>query len=235
MPLPFIFKKKSIVTQETLGEKLKKIRLGKNWTLHDASRHTKIASRYLEFLEKTQYDTFPGEVYIKNFIRTYSKTLGFNPDSALIQYAKEQHVIEQKKHNWFFKEIEKLPILDKLLKPSVIQKTIICLIILGVLSYLSFNIYRTVAPPSLIVVYPKQDIEIYAPFITVLGKSDAEATVFVNDKEVITKDDGTFKEQVILRYGLNRIIVSAKRKHGFISKEVRHVLVNKEKTVAKQK
>lgn len=228
------FKKRTIVIQETLGEKLKKIRLGKNWTLAQASHHSKISIHYLNCLEKALYDNIPGEVYIKNFIRSYSRVLGLKPEKALLHYEKERHVIEGKKYHHFFNGLDKLPLIQMFMKPAALKISAICVIVCIVLSYIAFNVYHTIAPPPLAILFPTEDIEIYAPFVTIRGKSDPKAHVSINEKEVATNEDGTFKLQIALRSGLNLIVITSQRKHGFASRETRHVLVNKEKTMAKQ-
>ena len=234
MSITFPFKKKSIVIQETLGEKLKKIRLGKDWTLAKASQQTKISTRYLNCLEKALYDDIPGEVYIKNFIRSYSKVLGLKPEKALLHYEKERHVIERKKYHNFLNGLDKIPLIQMFLKPAVLKISAICLIVGIVLSYITFNVYHTIAPPPLAILFPTEDIEIYAPFVTIRGKSDPKAHVSINEKEVTTNEDGTFKLQITLRNGLNLIVITSQRKHGFVSRKMRHVLVNKEKTMARE-
>jgi len=54
---------------ESLGEKLKTAREGKNLSLDDAGKDTKISIRYLEALEKEDFSGFPGEAYITRFYK----------------------------------------------------------------------------------------------------------------------------------------------------------------------
>jgi len=220
------FRKKKIVTQETLGERFCKVRLGKNWSLEKAAKVCNISQHHLQALEKSQYDEIPGEVYIKNFIKTYGQYLGLNTQECLAQYTQEQQVIEQKKHHRFLKEITPQTICQKLLLPRTIKISAVCLIATAVLSYIIWNTYHTVAPPELEVYNPKNNTETYEHLITVLGKSETHAQVRVNNQKILLRDNGEFAHDVMLRNGLNLIIVSAKRKHGIEKKIVRHVLVN---------
>ncbi|MDN5363994.1 MAG: hypothetical protein PWQ91_1055 [Eubacteriales bacterium] len=43
----------------------------------------KIRSRYLEALEKEEFDQMPGRVYVRGFVRSYASFLGMDPGEAL--------------------------------------------------------------------------------------------------------------------------------------------------------
>ena len=167
-----LFHKKTIVIQETLGERFKKVRLGKLWTLKRASKETGIAARYLEALERSFYDELPGEVYAKNFIRAYSKHLGLPPKDMLALYADERHVSEHKKHSRFLKEIEKTRVIDILLKPSTLKLAVVCATSLLVLSYIAWNFYITIARPHLELFTPQDNITINTLRLEVRCKSE---------------------------------------------------------------
>jgi cytoskeletal protein RodZ len=220
------FRKKRIVTQETLGELLRKVRLGKNWTLEQAATKTKIASHYLLSLEKSLYDEIPGEVYIKNFIKVYGQKLGLDPKECLEKYVQEKHIIEQKKQRYFLKEISKVKLEDLLLKPRTIKISLICIVVILVLSYITLNIYQTIAPPALEIYFPQDNLKTDQLVISVQGKSDEQAIVRINNQTTLLGQDGSFKETMTLRYGLNLITIKAKKKHGLVKKVLRHILVN---------
>ena len=226
-----LFHKKSIVTQETLSELLRKVRLGKNWTLEIAAAKTKITSHHLLALEKSLYDEIPGEVYIKNFIRIYSQKLGLNPQECLEKYAQEKHFIEQKKHHHFLKEIGRAKLEDFILKPRTIKVSLICLVIFLVLSYITLNIYQTTAPPPLKIYYPQDNLETDQLIINIQGKSNKEAIVHINNQVILLKEDGSFEETIILREGLNLITIKAEKKHGLARRVTRHILVNINKSI----
>lgn len=228
--MPFLFHKKQIVTQETLGERLYKVRLGNNWTLRQAAQKTKIASRYLLALEKSAYDEIPGEVYIKNFIKIYCKALGLNIKACMLQYEQERHVIEQKKYQRFLKEIGNLKFQDIIFKPGAIKTSFICAVAALVLSYIILNIYQTIAPPALEIYYPQDNLETTQLNILIQGKTNESANVSINKQNILLKADGSFEEMISLKKGLNLIVVSAAKKHGLTKKITRHILVNLEKS-----
>jgi transcriptional regulator with XRE-family HTH domain len=230
-----LFRKKKILTQETLGEKFKKVRLGKNWNLQKAAEKARIQARYLSALETSNYNDIPGEIYIKNFIRSYSVHLGIDPGLSLKLYDKEKHIIEHKKFNRCLNEIKAVTFFEKILKPSAIKITSVCLVVFFVLGYLGLSVYKTIAPPALTIFYPGDNTETREFTISVIGKSDPEAQVVINNEAVLLNEDGGFVENIQLREGLNLIVASARGKHSKTRKIIRHILVNPDYTIAKSK
>ncbi len=74
---------------ETLGEfgeKFRKEREKKNFSLDDVAGVTKIGVRMLRAIEEENFDRLPGGVFNKGFIRTYAKHLGMNDEKAVADY-----------------------------------------------------------------------------------------------------------------------------------------------------
>ncbi len=68
------------------GERLRKERESRNITLRDLSEATKISKRYLEALERNDFDSIPGGVFIRGYIRSYAESIGINPAPLLDEY-----------------------------------------------------------------------------------------------------------------------------------------------------
>lgn len=68
------------------GEKFRKEREKKNFSLDDVSAVTKIGTRMLRAIEEEHFDQLPGGVFNKGFIRTYAKHLGMNDEKAVADY-----------------------------------------------------------------------------------------------------------------------------------------------------
>ena len=71
---------------ESLGNKLKIAREAKGLSHDYISRETNISSRYLEALEREDFSCFPGEPYVRGFLKNYGEYLGINPDELLSLY-----------------------------------------------------------------------------------------------------------------------------------------------------
>jgi transcriptional regulator with XRE-family HTH domain len=69
-----------------LGRILSEARTSRGLTLDDVERDTRIARRYLEALERDEFDALPAPVYCRAFLRTYSQYLGIDPAEVLRFY-----------------------------------------------------------------------------------------------------------------------------------------------------
>ncbi len=71
---------------ESLGEKLKEARISQNTTVDQVARDTMISKRYIEALEKENFDVFPGETYLIGFLRNYAEYLDLDPNALITLY-----------------------------------------------------------------------------------------------------------------------------------------------------
>ena len=72
-----------------LGEVLRTAREAKGVDMVRVERDTKIRSRYLSALERSEYRELPGAVYTKGFLRNYGLYLGLDPEYLIDLYRLE--------------------------------------------------------------------------------------------------------------------------------------------------
>ena len=65
---------------DTIGEILKRAREGKNLSVEDVNRSTKISVQVIKSLEQDDLDSFASDTYLKGFLKNYSAFLGLDPD-----------------------------------------------------------------------------------------------------------------------------------------------------------
>lgn len=73
-----------------IGKLLNETRVHNNLDLDQIARETNIAKRYLEALEKDDYEIFPGEPYVIGFLRNYAEYLGLDPEKIIDLYKQIQ-------------------------------------------------------------------------------------------------------------------------------------------------
>jgi len=78
-------------------EELKELRKSKNIDLKEIANSTKINIKYLESIEKGNFEALP-DIYIRLFIRTYSKYLNADSQQILTKY--EKHTNTKNKTNF---------------------------------------------------------------------------------------------------------------------------------------
>jgi cytoskeleton protein RodZ len=66
----------------SIGETLRRERQKRNLQLDQVSRELKISTRFLEAIEKEQFDRLPGGVFAKSFVRQYARMLGIDEEEA---------------------------------------------------------------------------------------------------------------------------------------------------------
>ncbi len=69
-----------------VGRILSQARISRGLSLDDVERDTRIAKRFLEALERDDFNALPAPVYCRAFIRTYSQYLGLDPKEVMRFY-----------------------------------------------------------------------------------------------------------------------------------------------------
>lgn len=69
-----------------LGNNLREARHRRRIDLVIAEQDTKIRSKYLAALETEDFDVLPGAVFVRGFLRTYSRYLGLDPQLFVDEY-----------------------------------------------------------------------------------------------------------------------------------------------------
>lgn len=77
-----------------LGHYLKEKRKEKGMSLEEIQEITKIRKRYLEAIEKGEYNVLPGVFYARAFIKSYAEAVGLDPDEVLKTYGQELPQLE---------------------------------------------------------------------------------------------------------------------------------------------
>jgi cytoskeleton protein RodZ len=71
---------------ESIGEKFKKFREEKGYSVEQVARETHIAKRFIIGMETEDFSIFPGDTYLIGFLRNYADFLNIDPDEILTLY-----------------------------------------------------------------------------------------------------------------------------------------------------
>jgi cytoskeletal protein RodZ len=74
------------MTPTPFGDQLKREREMRGVSLEEVSKATRISTRFLEALEKEQWDQLPGGVFRRGFIRSVARFLGLDGDALISEY-----------------------------------------------------------------------------------------------------------------------------------------------------
>jgi len=73
-----------------IGPALRKARIQQGLSLEDIEQATKIRKRYLDGLEREDYDLLPTAVYVQGFLKTYANYLGLDGDEISQEFKRSQ-------------------------------------------------------------------------------------------------------------------------------------------------
>ncbi len=91
---------------ENFGLYLKHERELRGVALEEIAETTKIHIRFLEALENNDFDNMPGEVFVKGYIRSYAKVIGFDSEEMVNAY--DESVGKDRRE-----EIEKVQVINE--------------------------------------------------------------------------------------------------------------------------
>lgn len=198
---------------KTVGSILHEARISKGLLLDQVERDTKIRQKFLEAMESDDYSKLPSVAYAKGFVKNYSEYLGLNSNNVLAFFRRQT------------KEAPRSSLLPKgvadSLNKSVFQLTpgrFLAVLLTGLgalfLIYLGFQYRKLQQPPVLTIEQPKDKFVTNQRRLDILGSTDADATITINNVSVVVRSDGKFFDQVTLDPGVNQIVISATSRYG---------------------
>lgn len=206
------FTKRKVGTM-TLGEKLKKLRSDKRIALNEVSRVTKIRVEYLQCLEEGKYDELPADVYVRGFLKSYGNFLGVDEHSLVKLFEKEKGIkknLEKSKNpKKVNSKISPPNISAFIFTPKKIALFFVAIFVFGAFFYLYREAGALTDTPRLIILNPEPNSDVDGNSVSLEGKTDKDARVFINDQLVLVSDEGKFKEDISLQAGINVIRVKA--------------------------
>jgi len=190
----------------TAGEvlKIKRKSLGK--TVQQISQETKIQERFIEYIEENKYGNFDSDVFVSGFIKIYSENLGLDTERVLALYRRGNgHIYKDKKREGI-KQIKKRKIF---FSPKNISITVITIFLLGILSYIGYEIFLFQNPPVINISSPNNETTVSESKVTIKGTTENSTFLLVSEKEIALTDDGSFSFEYTLDKGENNITIKA--------------------------
>jgi len=197
----------------TVGEILKEAREAKLYSLEDVEKATKIRKELLIALESDDYSKLPPPTFVQGFIKKYSKFLGLDANKLLAIYRRE---FSEKKHLPYIMDafIKPVPVRKIQLTPGRVLGLVVTVIVISFFAYLWLQYRQFVGPPNLQVSSPQDQSTTDNGVITISGKTDPEVKILVNNQEIPTSSDGTFREDITLSSQVNKVSIVASSKFG---------------------
>lgn len=190
-----------------VGDRLCRERARIGYTLEEVSKATKIRASFLLAIEKGEYKKLPLGTYAHGFVRNYARFLKL-PEREILAIFKREYDEEK-----FLKVLpegltgnEDFPIFKIRFTQAL---KVLLLIFIVLLTYIIFQYRSAIFNPSLSVFSPEEDSIVSSQTITVIGKTDSNATVFINSDLTVLDKNGNFRKTINVFPGKTKITVKS--------------------------
>ena len=205
-----------------LGQLLFRQRTRRKLSLEDAARATKIKASFLTAIERGEYHKLPSPAYAKGFVLNYAIYLGLSKQEALALFKRE---FDEKRAYKVLPDSltrkQNFPILRIKIQESLLVVGGLLLLLLG---FLFFQYRSAFFAPMLTISSPKEGV-VFSKDVAIVGKTDADATVTVNNQPVSLNDHGEFTKNLTFFPGKTTITVKAKNRFGKETVVIRQVQI----------
>lgn len=187
------------------GSLLKQARESKGLSIERVNQELKIRATYLESFEAGRLPDKIGTTYSRQLLRAYAQFL--NLETAPIDLLIKPDKTPSRLHH-------KVQFRPDIVTTKILTFGTLSLLMLGIISYVIWQVIVLSSAPSLVITAPPRDIISEHPRYEIRGKSTSGTDISINDVAILSNPDGSFSESVPLRPGLNTFRVTATNKLG---------------------
>jgi hypothetical protein len=208
--------------KETIGQILSHTRREKGWDLERIHKETKIPIAGLKALEEDDYDALPS-IYLKGAIQKYAQVLGLNYKELINLYKNSNEFVAQQDQSLVpISDHRSISLFSQLRNILIILSKSLVLILVS--SYLIYELAMLILPPKIILESPREDLNTNKGTLLVQGKAIRAKSLLLNNQPILIDESKAFKEEIILKPGLNQLEFIAINQLGQKSTLVRNVI-----------
>lgn len=207
-----------------VGQVLKEARLKKKLSLADVERETKIRQSILADLEEGNYSKLPPPTFIKGLIKNYGEFLQLPTSHLLALFRREFSSVDNDFSQ--LKRLRGLKLLNIRLTPNFTVFSFAIFIVAVLFIYLIFQYISFSATPTLEVNFPTDSVVVNSDTFRIIGRTDPENLVTINNDKIETDENGNFATNLKLIPGENTIEIIAINKLGKTKKVVKKIQAN---------
>jgi cytoskeletal protein RodZ len=213
-----------------LGDALRLQREAMGVTMDQAAEDTRIREKFLQAIESGDYQSLPGTVYTKGFLRNYAEYLSLDPEEMLALYTGERGGSEPART---FAPMRPLVKRSFIFTPTVLVPVVVLAGILLFVAYVYYQFTNFAVAPHVDITDPPGDAVSQATEYTVRGKTNPEGRITVRVSpgletinDVKPAKDGTFVVTVPLKPGPNHVEVQVLDPAGKLAQASRTIQLN---------
>jgi len=213
-----------------LGYALRERREHKGVTMQQAAEDTRIREKFLQAIESGDYQSLPGTVYTKGFLRNYAQYLGLDAEEMLALYTGERGGTDPART---FSPMRPLVKRSFIFTPTVLVPVIVLGGILLFIAYFYYQFTSFAVAPHVDITDPPGDAVSGTAEYLVKGKTNPDGRITVSVSpgldalgDVKPAADGTFSVSVPLKPGPNHIEVRVLDAAGKLATATRTITLN---------
>jgi cytoskeletal protein RodZ len=210
-----------------LGDALRQQREQMGVTLEQAAEDTRIREKFLLAIESGDYQSLPGTVYTKGFLRNYAGYLNLDPEEMVALYTGERGGSEPAR---VFAPMRPLVKRSFIFTPAVLVPVVVLAGILAFVLYVYYQFSNFAVAPHVDITDPPGDAVSQTAEYVVKGKTnpDGRITVRVSPgldtiNDIRPARDGTFTVTVPLKPGPNHVEVQVLDPSGKLAQASRTI------------
>lgn len=212
--------------QDSFSSLFKKLRKDSGLSLEKLSERTKIQKRYLECLEKGEFERLPPDVYVRGFIIKCCTFFDSSGLSALLRFYIQQTPQPYGQASLARGTLTASPsAIGNSITPRhlAIAATALFLFLVG--GYFLVRFIPFFFTPEISLIYPsKETLVVNFLNITVQGRTKYTSSLTFNGKELYIGKKGLFEGELELEEGVNILTLEAESRFGRKAEVVRRVV-----------
>ena len=216
----------------SLGDQLRLQREKKGITLDQAAADTRIREKFLKALEDGDYQSLPGAVYTKGFLRNYAHYLDLPADELIVSFHEERGTVTPEPAKRTYRAMRPIERRNLVFTPAVFVPVVVLAGIVLFVGYLYYQFTSFAVAPSLDVFDPSTDAIAQQAQYVIKGRTvptgKVKIEVFPGPEtvaDVRPGSDGVFSATIDLTAGSNHVIVTVLDQTGKQNQVSRNVIL----------
>lgn len=193
---------------KTVGQVLKDARVKRKLSFKKIEDGTKIKINYIKAIESQDWEKLPEFPVVLGFVGNISEFLKLNPKNtlALLRRDYPPKVLR----------VNPKPDIGKkfVWSPRLTFSLGVILVISATFLYLGFQYFNFLKTPKLNIILPKDGDVVEGIMLTVVGETDPDSVVKINNQPIIVDAEGNFSLELEVGEKTEKIVIIAKSRSG---------------------
>lgn len=221
--MAFILKK--VNGTAALGPDLIELRERAGLSVEEAAKLSKLTPGFIRALEGERWSELPDPAYVERLLKMYVSRFGVSESYYLHKYRDGLRLRKiEKDASQFLPRPVKVAASAFLVTPRLFAAAGFALFILALGGYVVYQARTITSAPELQIATPIDGARLDQPEVFIKGKTDVGALVMINGAAAAVSPDGDFEQTIRIPQGTTMLVITAKRRRGSETVEVRRVM-----------